>query len=285
MNNLFKAPQAERENFLNQINRSKSVMFLKLGGSLITDKKKVQVVRHEVLQRVTKEIGLALRSNPNMKLLLGHGSGSFGHVAAAKYDTRGGVNTDVEWFGFAEVGGVASRLNSIVRDKLAAEGIKVITIQPSASVICRGGQITKMGIEPIVHALEAGLVPIIYGDVAFDTQQGGTIISTEEIMSYLADKLKPTWLLLAGETPGVLDEDGRSIPIISRDNIEEIRPMLGGSRGTDVTGGMISKVQSMMDLVQRQKNLQIRVFSGLVPGAIQKALSGDKTLEGTLIRH
>lgn len=285
MNDLYKEPQAKQNSIVDQISRSKCVMFLKLGGSLITDKTKVQVVRNDVLQRVSKEIGSALRSNSNLKLLLGHGSGSFGHVTAAKFGTRGGVNTDIEWLGFAEVGGVASRLNSIVRDALAAEGMKVMTIQPSASVICRDGQIIKMGIEPIVHALAAGLVPIIYGDVAFDTARGGTIISTEEILSYLADKLKPTWLLLAGETPGVLDEDGSTIPIISRDNIEEIRPTLGSSRGTDVTGGMASKVLSMLDLVQRQKNLQIRVFSGLVPGAIKKALTGDSTLEGTLIRN
>ena len=59
---------------------------------------------------------------------------------------------------------------------------------------------------PIEQALASGLVPIVHGDVAFDEVLGGTIISTEEILTFLAYSLKPRWLLLAGETRGVLGQ-------------------------------------------------------------------------------
>ncbi len=63
--------------------------FLKLGGSLITDKDSPHTARPEILRRLADEIVAARQSNPAMQLLIGHGSGSFGHMPAKKYGTRG----------------------------------------------------------------------------------------------------------------------------------------------------------------------------------------------------
>ncbi|CAN0546459.1 unnamed protein product, partial [Ectocarpus sp. 8 AP-2014] len=52
------------------------------------------------------------------------------------------------------------------------------------------------------------------------------------------------WLLLAGETEGVFGGDGACVPEISPESLPSIEGYLGGSRGTDVTGGMASKVQT-----------------------------------------
>ena len=57
--------------------------------------------------------------------------------------------------------------------------------------------------EPIQSTLENGLLPVIYGDVVFDTDIGGTILSTEDLFFYLAGILKPSRILLAGQDPGV----------------------------------------------------------------------------------
>ncbi len=38
-----------------------------------------------------KEIAAARQENPGLRLVVGHGGGSFGHVAAAKFGTRQGV--------------------------------------------------------------------------------------------------------------------------------------------------------------------------------------------------
>jgi isopentenyl phosphate kinase len=135
----------------------------------------------------------------------------------------------------------------------------------------------------VQNALAAGLLPVVYGDVAFDEGRGGTIISTEEVMDYLAQTLRPSWLLLAGETEGVYDQAGDLIPAITPTNFEAIRPALGGSRGTDVTGGMASKVQAMLDLVQAQPGLTIRIFSGLKPGNLQSLLQEPERPIGTII--
>lgn len=263
---------------------SADLIFLKLGGSLITDKTRAETLRAEVLNRLVCEIREALSSKPELQLVLGHGSGSFGHVAANKYGTRQGVRGVVEWMGFAEVSSAAARLNARVRESLIQKNVPAVSLQPSASAECRKGQIVNMATKPVKSAIAAGLVPIVFGDVAFDSFLGGTIISTEEILSFLAGELLPAWLLLAGETEGVLNDDGRLIPLITRGNISQVKDQLGGSRGTDVTGGMAGKVYQMLELVEKVPNLSVLVFSGLKAGNIRERLLGNTEIAGTVIR-
>jgi len=49
--------------------------------------------RMDVIQRLTGEIAASRRDNPDLRLVIGHGSGSFGHVAAHKYATYQGSHT------------------------------------------------------------------------------------------------------------------------------------------------------------------------------------------------
>jgi isopentenyl phosphate kinase len=195
------------------------------------------------------------------------------------------VRTKEQWRGFTEVGAAASRLNALVRQAMLDAGVPCVTLQPSASAMCVDGQIESLELVPVEHALAAGLVPIVHGDIAFDQVLGGTIISTEEIMDFMAARLEPRWFLLAGETKGVLDKNGRVIPHITPANIESFATSLMGSRGTDVTGGMFSKVQQMVSLVDRQPKIVIRIFSGLDPGSIRGALLQETGIGGTIIRH
>ncbi|MFN2190601.1 MAG: isopentenyl phosphate kinase [Candidatus Promineifilaceae bacterium] len=262
-----------------------SPIFLKLGGSLITDKTRTETVRFEVIDRLAQEILQALNLDPNLQLLLGHGSGSFGHVAAAKYNTRGGVHSKQEWKGFAEVSSAAARLNAILMRSLTNAGVPAITFQPSASALCADGAIQSLRAEPIERALSGGLVPVLYGDVAIDKSLGGTIISTEEILSYLAPRLQPSALLLAGETEGVFDESGSVIRVLDKQQFELDSEMFGASRGTDVTGGMSSKILKMMELSASLPQLTIRIFSGIKPGNLEKCLLDPSVGTGTLITN
>lgn len=259
------------------------LVFLKLGGSLLTDKTAVEALRPDVLDRLSREIAAARTEKPELRLLLGHGSGSFGHVAGSRHGTRAGVSGPGKWFGFAEVNDAAARLDRYVIASLLAAGVPAIGLPPSASAVVADGRIIGLSTSSIIAALEAGLVPVVFGDVAFDTVRGGTIISTEEVMDYLSAELKPRHLLLAGETNGVLDLQENVIPLINRRNLPEYLPALGGSRGTDVTGGMSAKVVAMLKLVEASPGLTIRIFSGLEPGILNQLLVNPSTPFGTLI--
>ena len=64
--------------------------FIKLGGSLITDKDQDSTARYEMLDQLSQELAIAIKQHPEKKFVIGHGSGSFGHFAAKKYNTRNG---------------------------------------------------------------------------------------------------------------------------------------------------------------------------------------------------
>jgi len=261
------------------------LIFLKLGGSLITDKTRPHTARPEHIARLAGEIRAALQGRPGLRLVLGHGSGSFGHVAAHKYDTRSGISTPGGWLGFAEVWREARALNQIVIASLAEAGLPVVAFPPSAGVLARHRQVVRWDLEPLRAALSAGLLPVIQGDVIFDTYLGGTILSTEELFVYLARQLQPQRILLAGLEPGVWADFPactRLIPSITPASFNQAAGRLAGSAAVDVTGGMLAKVQAMLDLVRELPELQVYIFSGQQPGLLQAALNGEPA--GTCIK-
>jgi isopentenyl phosphate kinase len=254
-----------------------NLCFLKLGGSLITDKTLPHTPRLEVLARLAGEIAAAKRAHPALKLIIGHGSGSFGHVPASKYGTRQGVHTPDEWKGFVEVWKEAAALNHIVVEALFSVELPVITLPASASLAASDGQVSSWNLAPLISALEANLLPVIYGDVVFDRVRGGTILSTEDLFQYLAPQLHPQRLLLAGLEEGVWADYPRRTQLITQitpQNYGSFSQLLGGSASVDVTGGMESKVGQMLHLVEGTPSLEIWIFSGEKPGNVYQALSG-----------
>ncbi len=256
--------------------------FLKLGGSLITDKHTPRTPRAGVLMRLMAEIAEARAAQPTLQIVLGHGSGSYGHVEAKKYGTRNGVHTPEQWRGLAEVQHVAGLLNHLVAEAAHKAGLPIVNVPPSASVRCRDGLIETMALDPIRAALEHALIPLVFGDVALDEARGGTIVSTEDVFRYLAVHLKPARILLAGSEAGVLTHwpAGEVIPEI---NSTESLSGLTGSHAADVTGGMTSKVREMLALARAVSDVEIRIFSGDEVGLVRAALIGEAA-PGTLIR-
>ncbi len=258
--------------------QNSNLQFLKLGGSLITDKNAPQTAQRDVITRLATEIETALVRNKNLRLVLGHGSGSFGHVPAKKYSTRQGVDSAEGWRGFAEVWHEASSLNRIVMEALQEVGLPVVAFPPSGAVTTSEGQVTNWNIDPIRHALNAGLLPVVYGDVVFDEILGGTILSTEDLFMYLARALRPQRISLAGIDEGVWADYPHCtqlIPKITPNNWGQYAANLRGSAATDVTGGMASKVMQMLDLVEKIADLEVLIFSGKHPNKLLSALGGN----------
>lgn len=256
---------------------SPKLIFLKLGGSLITDKTTPRTPRLDVIARLAEEIWGALDGDENLRLALGHGSGSFGHVPAKRYHTRQGVDSAEGWRGFAEVWHEARGLNHIVMDALHKAGIPAVSFPPSGAVTARGGQVTHWNLSPLRAALGAGLLPVVFGDVIFDEILGGTILSTEDIFTNLASELRPECILLAGLDAGVwadYPQCTQLIPKITPENWGGFAAALGGSAATDVTGGMAGKVELMLALAAKNQGLEISIFSGEHPGNLRAALSG-----------
>lgn len=245
---------------------------IKIGGSLITDKTTDKTFRAEVAQRLAKEIAQIYQDAPHIQMIIGHGSGSFGHVEANRYNTINGANNAEDWLGFTKVAHAAAQLNQLIMDMLQQQNLPAWRIQPSASAIASHKKLIHMDLTPLELALRQRLIPVIHGDVGLDREQGCTILSTETIFDYLALRLPVQSIVLLGEVEGVYGAQKRLIPHITRANFEEIRTALGGSRGVDVTGGMANKVQSMLDLACSKENLSIHIINGLQAGNLSDLL-------------
>jgi len=151
----------------------KELVFLKLGGSLITDKAHPNTLRRGALPRLAREILLARKQNPDLQIIIVHGSGSFGHHAARKYGTITGVTSPEKWRGFAEVWQAARTLNQKVVEAFSRANLPVLTFPGSAGVMADQRQIVSWDLNPLEAALAAGLIPIVAGDVIFDRHLGG----------------------------------------------------------------------------------------------------------------
>ena len=281
------------------------LVFLKLGGSLITDKTKPYTVRQNKLGDLATQIARAFQTHPDLRLVLGHGSGSFGHTAAKKYKTREGLPApphldpaghsphfqrkwgEMEgnyWKGFAEVWYQASRLNRHVIQALHEADVPALTFSPAASVWSDNGKVARWDLSQIEAALENGIVPVVHGDVIFDRTKGGTILSTEDLFEHLALELHPRRILLAGLEEAVwADFPARKhkVEVLTRVLYNKISTGVGEASGADVTGGMQSKVEQMLALVEQVPGLQALIFSGEGDGNLETALKGENI--GTLV--
>ena len=260
------------------------IIFLKLGGSLITDKNTPYTPRIDKLNELALEIKTALDSNPGLLLILGHGSGSFGHTAAKKHGTRHGVQTNEQWHGFAEVKFQAAELTRHVIGSLMNAGLPAISIHPSSSMVSDNRKVIHHNTVAIRKALDVHLLPVVHGDVAFDESLGGTILSTEDVFAFLAEQFSPTRILLAGIEAGVWEDfpvRTKLVKQIQLSDYEKMRAGIVGSASTDVTGGMKAKVEEMLELVRKNKGLSVQIFSAEEKGFLTRALNGENV--GTLL--
>src|SRR5947199_405047 len=101
------------------------LLLLKLGGSLITEKARPETPRLEVIARLAGEIARASRET-HCRLIVGHGSGSFGHVAARESGIATGLRSADQLPGVSRTQGRAAALHRIVIEALVDAARKTV---------------------------------------------------------------------------------------------------------------------------------------------------------------
>ncbi len=251
------------------------ILLLKLGGSLITEKARPETPRLEVIARLAREIAQA-GLDPSVRLIVGHGSGSFGHVAARQSGIAAGLRSAGQLPGVSRTQERAAALHRLVIAALIEAGALPFSIAPSSCLVADAGRPAAFAAEPLLLALDRGLLPVLYGDVVTDRSWGISICSTESLFETLARTLldhgrtirRAVWL---GETDGLYDADGKTVPEISAGNLD--RAAIGEPAGTDVTGGMLHRVESTLALARL--GVPSLLANGLVPGLLGRALAGE----------
>jgi len=249
------------------------LILIKLGGSLITDKNKPYTAKLRVISRLAKEIKKAL--NLGFKIIVSHGSGSFGHTLARKYGTADGIKRKKDIFGLCLVQQDAIAINRIVNKIFLANKIPCLSFVPSSFSFAKNKKLKAIFVEPVVEALRLEIVPLVFGDVIMDESRGCCIFSGEVTLDNLSFALqkrgfKIEKVIQAGTTDGVYDLKGKTVSKITLENFEEIKKALGGARATDVTGGMLHKVEESLKMAKQ--GIKVWIINGLVKDNLYKAI-------------
>lgn len=255
----------------------KELVLIKLGGSVITNKRGQYAVRENSITRLAQEVKSAVK-NANLKVIVGHGAGSFAHIPASTYHTKEGIINKKSVFGASMTEEAAKMLNAIVVKKFINKKIPVYSFSPGSFIISDTKIYTKSYIDPIEKALEIGIVPIVYGDVVLDKKIGFTIFSTEKILSILAKEFHKKYkirMIFVTDVDGVLDEKGKVIPKITKTNFEKIRSGIVGAKGVDVTGGMLHKVEEALVLADNL-GIKTQIINGFGKNNLRDAILNNK---------
>jgi isopentenyl phosphate kinase len=264
----------------------KTVVLIKLGGSIITNKEIPMSVRHQVLKRLVTEISQARRENPHKLFVVGHGSGSFGHVPASQYDTLHGFKDEESVMGMAIVLDSAAQLNRIVIKEFLEAGIPAVSLAPSNCLVTRKRVAETYFTEVFEEYIKNGLLPVTFGDVLVDRDQGCTIWSTEEVLSFFARKFQEKgWqveqIVHVTETDGVYDLEKKVLPVVTQMNWPEVQKAITMTKGFDVTGGMGLKILESLQLAEQK--IESKIVSGLRADNLYNALAA-RTFIGTTIQ-
>lgn len=257
------------------------MIVLKLGGSLLTYKGRKFSLRKKVLKRIASEVKAA-----SQDLVIVHGGGSYGHPLAHEYRLNEGYIEKKQIKGIALTRFAMDRFNRAVVGAFIDAGLRAASLQTSAVASCEGGEIKNFNINVVRGFLALGVTPVLYGDVALDSEKGFCILSGDKIVVYLCKALDADRVVLAIDKDGVYDRDpglhrgARLYREINRANYGEVLSKLSVAEG-DVTGGIRGKLEELWSLAEEGK--EALIVNGLVPGRLQKALLGEE-VKGTRIR-
>jgi isopentenyl phosphate kinase len=236
----------------------------------LTDKARASTVRKDIVHMVAQQIANAKGGD----LVLVHGAGSFGHPQAAKYLSKGRSVSDV-WKTHRAV----SSLNTLFINELHSQSVPTLPIHPLDSITLDAGRIAHFDMTVLSLMLENGTIPVLHGDIVVDSADGFNILSGDQIITYLAQRMQPEKIGIGTDVDGILYK-GEKITHLNASEFENYRDDIVGSSVVDVTGGMLSKVSELVEIAKA--GIQSEIFNATREGNITKFLMSNRRV-GTII--
>ena len=264
----------------------KDLILLKIGGSVCTEKSQGKFrVRKKAVTRIAKEIAEAKRLG-KFRLLVVNGAGPFGHVNVASYDINNGLSTPKDYAGFIKTVCDCDYLNHAVSEAMRREGILAYPY-PSSSVIMQARKrisFFSLDVAKRLWVYNPDIVPVMNGTMVPDAALKGSVVSGDAVIEYLAERLNAKLVIFATDVDGIFTADphknrkARLVPEITKESFASLKKGISGSSSTDVTGGMLGKVERLLGLGARTL-----IVNGNKPGRVRDALLLKK-VRGTVIK-
>jgi isopentenyl phosphate kinase len=259
------------------------VYVLKIGGSLITNKDGYCEPNYPSIRGYAKVVAKhwdLLKGN----LILILGGGSFGNGVPIRYSLK---NSTDNWRSEDLLMMTVKMFEwqTIVSMVFREEGVPCYPFQTGAYLTTRDGEPEHFLIEPIKRIQEMGLLPILAGDMAFDSEKQFVIYSSDNMPELFLDQFHVKRVVMLTDVPGIWREreDGSRelIRTVSVENSSEVLGQTGASGKQDVTGGMKNKLHALLRVAE--KGVDSIICDGTDPQMLVRALF-DAEPPGTIVQ-
>ena len=241
---------------------------VKFGGAALTDKRQQERLNIEGFASCIK-----LASQLPSHSCIVHGAGSFGHFHASLYNIKAGTAASSSnlgpgaHLGMCETRRSVLKLNSMVSSALLDAKRCATPVHPMDSWVSDDTVLASADLTCVQRCLQLDVLPVLHGDVIFDSRRGYTVLSGDDIMQELSRRLQPPLVLFVSDVPGVFleppacastastkDPSFISLCIVDSSGcIQRLQHLesqhhelasleVGGSSGTDITGGALSRL-------------------------------------------
>jgi isopentenyl phosphate kinase len=250
-----------------------TLVLIKLGGSLVTDKTKPMVFRREAVASVAEDFLELLETHKNVDFILGNGVGSFGHFPAHEYDVAYHVATARQRYGMSLTHNIVAKLSRMVAQEFTDREMPVFTISPAGLITAKDGAVGTTHLAPVEGLMSQHIVPLLHGDTLYDSVRGGVIFSTEKIFQVCLEHFRKSYetikVIYLSDIDGVLDADRSVIAELSSHQRITVHKMLEH----DISGGIAGKVESAHKAAQLAD--AVYIANGATPNVISRILGGE----------
>ena len=265
----------------------KRVLIVKLGGSIVTLK---HLGRPAIRRAHASKIASVLKKQYDSKkhsLILIHGAVSFGHLHAHRHGLALGTKDQPQkTFRAVENQALDARLNAELTTLFVKAGLPVVGLPTRTIAKNNTGKLSSLDTQSIESALSVGAIPLLHGDMVFDTTWGLSVCSGDVLVPELAHRFSAESVFFASDVDGIYTKDPhqyRDAILIQETTLEEISRgtiQMGKSHNIDVTGGLSKK----FSLFHKMPSLkEIHLFNGLKPKNFSSIFDQRKFFGTTIV--
>ena len=226
------------------------LILMKLGGSLITNKKSETPECH---YKVMREIANII-SKSDKRIIIVHGAGSYAHPIVKKYNINKGIDgTKEQKNAIIKARKQLINLNEILCKEIRKKGVECNSVIPSQTMFLDlNNELKDFPKDKFDAILSEGKIAITFGDVVNTKDKSVRILSGDTLLLKLAQLYKPKRTFFIMDYPGVvkgrLDTDDIEIyKEINSDFVTSVS-ILDEENRPDVTGGLLNKIKCALEI-------------------------------------
>ncbi|HEY0479792.1 MAG TPA: hypothetical protein VGD37_19870 [Kofleriaceae bacterium] len=221
---------------------------IKVGGSLITDRRQYRTARHRAIDHFARVI-VAWRARRRSDVLIILGGGAFGHNVVHRHglDSGGAHRCSGEVF---ELTAALYELKVLFARAMQRHGGAAIPLQESGLFASQNGTPELINPGPIEACLAGGYVPLLTGGLMVAPGGGFHAIGSDRMALPIADAFALRRVAVITDRPGVMRGD-RVIRRVTAARFDRVLAEISAPTKLDVTGGMRAKFAAAVELARR----------------------------------